>query len=156
MGVYSERVGDKRKFINVLKFKIMRTELETLTDYCKNFITDNLENYFEQSICGCDLGYTITEGINIDGSCTYSTYKAKEYIKFWWNDASDYFQYFGENLYNPFEQPEAFMVCMVIEGVNSLLSQSSFINKNWNNKIELTEKNIKRIIREIKDFEVEF
>lgn len=138
----------------------METNLETLTDYCKNFIADNLENYSNQSIYGCDLGYTITEGINIDGSCTYSTYKAKEYLKFWWDEAADYFQYekdnFGENLHNPFERPEAFMVCMVIQGVNSLLSQVSFIDKNWNNKIELTEKNIKKIIREIKDFEVEF
>lgn len=138
----------------------METNLETLTDYCKNFIADNLENYSNQSIYGCDLGYTITEGINIDGSCTYSTYKAKEYLKFWWDEAADYFQYekdnFGENLHNPFERPEAFMVCMVIQGVNSLLSQVSFIDKNWNNKIELTEKNIKKIIREIKDLKVEF
>ena len=138
----------------------METKLETLTDYCKNFITDHLENYFEQSIYGCDLGSTITEGINVNGSCTYSTYKAKEYIKFWWDEASDYFQYekdnFGENLHNPFERPEAFMVCMVIEGVNSLLSKSKFIDDNWNNDIKLTEKNIKKIIREIKDLEVEF
>ena len=138
----------------------METNLETLTDYCKNFIADHLENYYNQSIYGCDLGYTITEGINVDGSCTYSTYKAKEYIKFWWDEAADYFQYekdsFGENLHNPFENPESYMVCMVIEGVNSLLSQSSFIDDNWNNEIELTEKNIKKIIQEIKDFEVEF
>ena len=138
----------------------MEANLETLTDYCKNFIADHLENYSDQSIYGCDLGYTITEGINIDGSCTYSTYKAKEYLKFWWDEAADYFQYekdnFGENLHNPFERPEAFMVCMVIQGVNSLLSQISFIDKNWDNKIELTEKNIKKIIREIKDLEVEF
>lgn len=48
------------------------------------------------------------------------------------------------------------MVCMVIEGVNSLLSKSKFINKNWYNNIKLTDKNIKKIIREIKDLEVEF
>ena len=138
----------------------MKTNLKTLTDYCKDFIIDNLPDYLGTSVYGCDLGYTITEGINADGSCTYSTYEAKEYLKFWWDDAADYFQYekdnFGENLYNPFKNPEAYMVCMVIEGVNSLLSQSSFIDKNWDNEIELTEKNIKKIIREIKDFQVEF
>lgn len=138
----------------------METKLETLTDYCKNFIISNIDNYSDQSIYGCDLGYTITKGINVDGSCTYSTYEAKEYIKFWWDEASDYFQYekdnFGENLHNPFENPEAYMVCMVIQGVNSLLSQISFIDKNWNNKIKLTKKNIKKIIRGIKDLEVEF
>lgn len=138
----------------------MNTNLETLTDYCKNFIADNLENYSNQSIYGCDLGYTITEGINIDGSCTYSAYKAKEYLKFWWDEAADYLQYekdnFGENLHNPFENPEAYMVCMVIEGVNSLLSKSKFIDDNWDNNIELTDKNINKIILEIKDFQVEF
>lgn len=138
----------------------METKLETLTDYCKNFIISNIDDYSDQSIYGCDLGYIITEGINADGSCTYSTYEAKEYIKFWWDEASDYFQYekdnFGENLHNPFENPEAYMVCMVIQGVNSLLSQISFIDKNWNNKIKLTEKNIKKIIREIKDLKVKF
>jgi hypothetical protein len=138
----------------------MKTNLKTLTDYCKDFIIDNLPDYLGTSVYGCDLGYTITEGINADGSCTYSTYEAKEYLKFWWDDAADYFQYekdnFGENLYNPFKNPEAYMVCMVIEGVNSLLSQSSFIDKNWNNEIELTKKNIKKIIQEIKDFQVEF
>ena len=138
----------------------MNTKLETLTDYCKNFIINNIDNYSDQSIYGCDLGNTITEGINIDGTCTYSTYKAKEYIKFWWDEAADYFQYeknsFGENLHNPFENPDAFMVCMVIEGVNSLLSKSKFINKNWYNNIKLTDKNIKKIIREIKDLEVKF
>lgn len=138
----------------------MNTKLETLTDYCKDFIINNIDDYSGQSIYGCDLGNTITEGINIDGSCTYSTYEAKKYIKFWWDEAADYFQYeknnFGENLHNPFENPEAFMVCMVIQGVNSLLSQISFIDKNWNNEIKLTEKNIKKIIREIKDLEVEF
>ena len=138
----------------------MKINLKTLTDYCKDFIIDNLPDYLGTSVYGCDLGYTITEGINADGSCTYSTYEAKEYLKFWWDDAADYFQYekdnFGENLYNPFKNPETYMVCMVIEGVNSLLSQSSFIDKNWNNEIELTKKNIKKIIGEIKDFQVEF
>ena len=138
----------------------MKTELETLTNYCKDFIIDHLPNYTGIIVCGCDLGDTITEGINADGTCTYSTCKAKEYLAFWWNEAADYFQYekdiFGENLHNPFESPEAYMVCMVIEGVNSLLSKSKFIDDNWSDKIELTDKNIKKIIREIKDFQVEF
>ena len=85
---------------------------------------------------------------------------AKEYIKSWWDEAEDYYQYekdnFGENLHNPFEQPETFMVCMVIAGVNSLFSQSPFLNENWDNEIKLTGENMQKIIEEIKDFEVEF
>ena len=138
----------------------METKLETLTDCCKGFISDYLPDYSGTNVYGCDLAYTITDGINLDGSFTYSTYKAKEYLKFWWDDAANYFQYekdnFGQNLHNPFENPEAYMVCMVIEGVNSLLSKSKFIDKNWDNSIELTDKNIEKIILEIKCFEVEF
>lgn len=61
----------------------MNTKLKTLTDYCKDFIINNIDDYSGQFIYGCNLSNTITERINIDGSCTYSTYEAKEYIKFW-------------------------------------------------------------------------
>ena len=60
----------------------MEAKLKTLTDYCKDFIVDHLPNYTGTNVYGYDLGYTITEGINADGSCTYSTYEAKEYLKF--------------------------------------------------------------------------
>lgn len=84
--------------------------LEQFTQYCKEFIKDHIDGYTDQMVYGADLGYTITEGINADGSCTYSTYMAKQYLKEWWDDAADYFEYekdnFGEN-HNPFKNPEA-------------------------------------------------
>ena len=57
-------------------------------------------------------------------------------------------------MHNPFESPEAYHVCMIIEGVNSLLSQVSYIDKKWNDKIELTEKRIKKIIKEVENLEI--
>ncbi len=117
--------------------------LESLTEYCKEFIKDHIDGYTGQMVYGCDLGYKITDGINADGSCTYSTYMAKQYLKEWWDDAADYFEYekdnFGEN-HNPFENPEAFMVCMVIEGVNQLLSGYFDARCDmWNESFELTQ-----------------
>lgn len=126
--------------------------LESLTEYCKEFIKDHIDGYVGQMVYGSELGYNITEGINADGSCTYSTYMAKQYLKEWWDDAADYFQYekdnFGEN-HNPFENPEAFMVCMVIEGVNQLLMR--YFNAHdelYNERFELTQE----IADEICDF----
>lgn len=126
--------------------------LESFTQYCKEFIKDHIDGYTDQMVYGAGLGHTITEGINADGSCTYSTYMAKQYLKEWWDDAADYFQYekdnFGENN-NPFENPEAFMVCMVIEGVNQLLMH--YFNAHdelYNEQFELTQE----IADEICDF----
>lgn len=134
-------------------------QLLSYSDYCKEHIKDNIENYENEHVYACDLANHLTEAINIDGSATYSTYKAKEYIKFWWDEASDYFQYekdnFGENLHNPFERPEAFHVCMIIQGVSSLLYQCSTIDKHWNDEIELTPKHIKKILKEIENLEIE-
>ena len=116
--------------------------LESFTNYCKEFIKDHIDGYTDQMVYGADLGYTITEGINADGSCTYSTYMAKQYIKEWWDDAADYFQYekdnFGENN-NPFENPEAFMVCMRYFNAHDEL---------YNERFELTQE----IADEICDF----
>lgn len=56
-------------------------ERKSYTDYCKDFIIDTLPNYEDQTVYMCDLALMLTESINIDGSATYSTYEAQEYIK---------------------------------------------------------------------------
>lgn len=48
------------------------------------------------------------------------------------------------------------MVCMVIEGVRSILSQVDLINDKWNDEIILTKKKVKTILEDIKDLEVSF
>lgn len=137
-------------------------ERQSLTEYCKDFIKDHICNYIGQDVYGCDLAYTITEGINADGSCTYSTYEAKEYLKSWWDDCGNYWQWendnFGEHRWNPFDNPEAYMVCMVIEGVNTILQE--FFNEHddlWNGQFELTQELTDEICNRIKNAEeIEF
>ena len=127
--------------------------LESYTEYCKKHIETEIHNYEAQTYYTCDLATYLTERINANGSATFSTYLAKEYIKEWWNDASDYYQYevdnFGENIHNPFERPEAFHVCMIVQGVQQLLSEVSIIQDNWNDRIELTKKVIEQILSEV-------
>lgn len=130
-------------------------------EYCKDFIIDNLEGYKNNVIHICDLGNYITEGINVDGSATYSTSEAKEYIKEWFEEAGEVYQYqvdnYGQCCQNPFESPEGFHVCMIIEGVNNILNQCETIGKYWDYKKTLTSKLINSIIKEVKQVEsIEF
>lgn len=135
------------------------TNLVSYSDYCKEFIKDRLQDFEGSTHYACDLASELTYAINVDGSATYSTYKAKEYLREWWDDCADYFQYekdnFGEALYNPFERPEAFHVCMIIQGVSSLLSQCSIIDESWNDNIEITQEVIDSILEEIENYEVQ-
>ena len=130
--------------------------MEKFVDYVKQYILDHIEDWEGQSHYGCDWGSYLTEGLNCDGTLTYSTAKAKDYLREWWDDCSEYWEYekfnFGEHMHNPFDSPEAYMVCMVIEGVNSIMSKIPCIDKHWNDQMEMT----KRRIKEIKKFVEEF
>jgi len=134
------------------------TKRLSYSDYCKNFIIDHLENFEGNKVYSCDLGSELTQGINVNGSATYSTYEAKEYLREWWDEAGEYWEYekdnFGENIHNPFDAPEAYMACMIIEGVRSILAQVELIDKKWNDEITLTKKNIKTILSAVNDLEV--
>lgn len=136
-------------------------KIKSYTEYVKDFITDSLPEFEGREVYGCDLGYAITESINIDGTATYSTYEAMEYIKEWWFDAAEVYQYqkdnYGEVLQNPFENPEAWMVCMIIEGVNAILGQCETVEEFWNDETELTEEIIDKILEYVDSVEeIEF
>jgi hypothetical protein len=140
-----------------------KKEYKDYVTYCKDFIIDGLTDCkgYLNSEYACDLGYKLTERINVDGSATYSTYEAKQYIKEWWNEAGEVYEYqkdnYGECLQNPFENPEAFHVVMIIEGVNNILNQCETIQENWNDEIELTDEVINKLIEEVEDVrEIEF
>lgn len=132
--------------------------MESFDVYCKDFIRDNLEGFIGRTIYACDLASEITMGINVDGSATYSTYKAKEYLKAWWDEAADYYEYsksnFGEVLHNPFENPEAYMVCMIITGVDHLMAQVKEIDDSWRDQIEVTQELCDSIVAQLDDIDM--
>ena len=129
-------------------------EIPEFFDFCKNFILDKIEDYEGSDVYGADLGIDLTEGINADGTFTYSTEKAKKYLQDWWADAAEYSEYeemnFGQRS-NPFENVEAFIVRMVIEGVRTILSRCKFVDDKWNDKFELTAEIISTIKEEVEE-----
>lgn len=116
---------------------------------------EKLNEYAGTTHYACDLGIILTEEENTNGTLTYSTWEAKEYLRYWWYDCAEYWDYekanFGENLNNPFDRPEAYMVCMVIEGVRSILSQCKTIDDAWNEQIELTDEVVAQLKAEIEE-----
>ena len=126
---------------------------ESFFEYCYEHLLEKLKEYESTSEYACDLGYKLCEDENVNGTLTFSTYEAKQYLKEWWDECGEYLEYenfnFGENRHNPFENPEAFMVCMVIAGVNSILCQCESINEAWNDKVELNEKFLEKLRGEL-------
>lgn len=125
--------------------------------YCKQYIYDHIDEYRGQKVYPCDLGFTLTEGPNCDGTLTYSTTDAKDYLREWWDEAADYYDYeranFGTGGHNPFENPEAYMVCMVIEGVRALIDSAlcEIGGIDWNDKLELTSDLIEQICEKVNE-----
>lgn len=133
--------------------------MTNFNDFCKEYICEHLDEMESVTVYACDLAYTLAESDNINGSMTYDRNKAIYFIREWWDDCADYSDYeqsnFGKRS-NPFVNPEAFMVCMVIAGVSSILSQCPIINEKWNDKIELTPEVIEAIKEQIEDKQVSF
>lgn len=124
--------------------------------YCKQYIYDHIDDYRGQKVYPCDLGFTLTEGPNCDGTLTFSTAEAKDYLREWWDEASDYYEYerdnFGTGGHNPFENPEAYMVCMVIEGVRALIDQAFMVlDIDYNEMVELTGDLIEQITEKVNE-----
>lgn len=126
--------------------------MENFVSYCKNYILENIDEFDGQTHYACDFAYELTNEPNVNGSLTFSRQKAMDYLGEWWDDAASYWQYendnFGEHTHNPFDEPEAYMVCMVIEGCNAILAQAPFISDNWNDEVMFD----KDAIDSIKDF----
>lgn len=134
--------------------------METFEEYCKDFIVDNLDVYVGTDVYGCDLSSTLTEEINVNGSATFSRQKAMDYIKEWFDEVAEVYDYqvenYGRATQNPFGNPEAWMVCMIIEGCSSLLSQCKCVDNIWNDEVELTEELAEQIKEEIKNLSISF
>lgn len=132
----------------------------------KNYVIDllvrKLEDYEDMFIYGCDMAYTLLEEYNINGSITYSTYKAEEWLKDNIQDIYDFlptikFEY-GDEFYaklciDILENPEKAMTIICLEKANDILSSLKFINDNWNNKIVLNKENINIIKKELENYE---
>lgn len=115
-------------------------------------IKDKLRDYEGVEVYSCDLAYTLFEGENMDGTATYNSYDAKEWVKTYFDEIGDVweelnFQFGGDFMKdkNPFENPEQFMVVIILESASYLLGQCKYISDRWNDKIEIDKRNIRTI-----------
>ena len=142
--------------------------MESMKDYVIDFIIDGL-NDLQGWDCDVydihDLSDKLTQSINIDGSATYSTFKAIEYLKEWFHDLND-FEYYhkailgGKPYHNPITEPELYHCSIIVLGVESVLNdlenEFNIIEtiKNNDNKISktLSHKLIKALEKRKKDY----
>lgn len=123
-------------------------------------IIDRLYDYEDTKVYACDLAYSLFESENIDGTFTYSSYEAKEWIKNNFDEIGEVweelkFQFGSEYLmdFNPFDNPEKFMVLVILESASYILGQCKTVQNNWDNEMTLTKENIKKIEKELKELD---
>lgn len=134
--------------------EVLIEKYDTWEDLVKDLIKDRLWDYENNSYYGCDLGYQLFEGENVDGSFTYSTYWSKELVKTYWDELGEIYDNYiwnvgSENSINVLDEPEKFIVVMLLEKSNDILGRLQFINDNWDNEIELNKENIETIISQL-------
>ena len=129
-----------------------------MINYVIDLLIRKLEDYEDTSIYGCDMAYTLLEQYNVDGSITYNTCEAIEWLKDNIQDIYDFLPTikfeFGDEFYakiciDILDSPEKAMVIICLEKANEIMSNLKFINDNWNNEIVLNKENINIIKSEL-------
>jgi hypothetical protein len=127
---------------------------QSLSKFNGNIITwicgemkDELKNHLSTSNYMCDLGFEIFEDANVNGTYTFSAYKAKEWIKNFWDDIGTYVDYdkqYNDGVVNanPFTNPEAFMVQIMLEISSLLIGQIPLSKEKWNEEVSLDKPTI--------------
>lgn len=123
-------------------------------------IIGKLYDYEDTTEYGCDLAYTLFEGENIDGSFTYNAHEAKEWIKDNYDDISEVYEELIANFgtdylkdFNMFDNPEKFMVLIILEAANYILGRCPLIEEFWNDQLTLTKENIKTLEKQLNDLD---
>ena len=126
--------------------------MESLIEYCKKYIETNLPEFEGDEVYLDELSYLIIEGDNANGTLTFSTNLAKEYIKEWWDDAAEYsdweVDYFGKRS-NPFKNAERFMLNIVAWKIYQMIDYCCIPYE----KIKLSKEVINNIIENINNYD---
>ena len=136
-------------------------ENNPIKNFVKREIIERLEDLkgYEESHYICDLGYTLFESENVNGAYFCSNYTAKKWV-------NKNFEYIGEVaeeikfqfdsdyankiLLDVFDNPDRFIVVIVLEVANYLISRCDTADKYWNDETTLTDEILNNLIEEIK------
>lgn len=117
-------------------------------------LIDKLSNNEGGEVYGADLGFTLFEGYNCDGSVTYSRYKAKEWIKEHFDELGEIVEEMRDNWeYDAgadiFDNPEKFMTSVYLWVASEICGQLESVQEFWDDSEELTAERIAAITAEL-------
>ena len=108
----------------------MKCNLNDLEKDVLSRMIDNLDTMEDRDGYVSDMAFTLFEGENIDGSMTYSTYKAEQWIAEHFHDLGDVVEDMAADwdiTPNPFSNPEKFMVQVVLYLAEQLVYTSDYL-----------------------------
>lgn len=128
--------------------------MNKLKNYIIEEIKEHLINNEGIEIYFCDLAYKIFEAENVDGSYTYSTFEAKQWIKEYFDELCEIVDELKANfddnfILNVFGESERFQVIIIIEGASYLLGTCETVEKYWDKEKKLSKYIINKIIKEL-------
>ena len=110
----------------------MKCNLNDLEKDVLSRMIDNLDDLEGRDGYVSDLAFTLFEAENINGSMTYSTYKAEQWIAEHFHDLADVVEDMAADwdiTPNPFSNPEKFMVQVVIYLAEQLVYESAYLRR---------------------------
>ena len=137
-------------------------ENSPIKEFVKEEIIERLEDLkgYEESHYICDLSYTLFESENVNGAYFCSNYTAKEWV-------NKNFEYIGEIaeeikfqfdsdyankiLLDIFDNPDRFIVVIVLEVASYLISRCDTAEKYWDHETTLTNEILNNLIEEIEE-----
>ena len=128
----------------------------SVNSFVASVLMDKLDDYVGETMYVQDLAYKLLEEENVNGSYFCSTYKSTLWIKEHFEDLGDiveeYEDTFGEPPANPFNEPETFMVQIMINVADYIMNDTKFISNFEEEQIELTQEVIDTLKAELKEF----
>lgn len=132
----------------------MTSEAKTIRKEVAEDLINHLDGYKGATVYGCDLAFTLFEGYNVDGSVTYSRYKAQEWIKAHFDELGEIVEDMRDNWEyeagaDIFDNPEKFMTSCYLWVASEICGQLDSVNEIWDDETELTADLIDKITKEL-------
>jgi len=125
-----------------------------IKEFVADVLMDKLDEYEGTSSYGCDLAYHLLQQYNADGSYTYSTYEAKQWVQEHFDELDEIVEAMedeGLPPVNVFKDTEGFMVCVMIYVAGELLGQCDTVTAFWNEEFILEADVIEKIKKELNE-----
>lgn len=128
--------------------------MATIKEFVADVLMDKLDEYEGTSFYGPELAHNLLQQYNVDGSYTYSTYEAKQWVQEHFDELGEIVEEMTEEGLAPcnvFDNPEAFQVQIMLYVAGQLLRQCDTVNEFWNEEQELTKEIIAKIKEELNE-----